>query len=157
MTTSLPIFSQSLPAAPAPDGLLFLRLAFRPLTLGAVMLAALIVGFLVTAGKGWMGLQTPRGLTFVVTRFGALGSGATRLGVHLHRCACARSGCYWRSDHWQGDAYRLRSHWANIDGGLATVSALVVCLWIGDLRSSLECCIPDFSDQVHTLARARTC
>ncbi len=99
MTQPLPIFGQSLPAAPVPHGLPFLRLAFRPFYLGAALLAALIVplwtaiflgttawqpaapalmwhahemlfgfsvaviiGFLMTAGKSWTGLQTPRGL-----------------------------------------------------------------------------------------------
>ncbi|MDD4944891.1 MAG: NnrS family protein, partial [Rhodoferax sp.] len=94
---SLPIFGQT-PATPAPYGLPWLRLAFRPFYLGAGLLAALIVplwvaiflgavtwaptpptvlwhahemlfgfatavivGFLMTAGKTWTGLATPRG------------------------------------------------------------------------------------------------
>ena len=83
---------------PAPQGMPWLRLAFRPFYLGAALLAALIVplwvaiflgalnwlptpqpllwhahemlfgfliavivGFLMTAGKSWTGLATPRG------------------------------------------------------------------------------------------------
>ena len=94
---SLPIFGQA-PATPAPYGMPWLRLAFRPFYLGAALLAALlvplwvavflgatswvptppallwhahemlfgfaiavIVGFLMTAGKTWTGLATPRG------------------------------------------------------------------------------------------------
>ncbi len=94
---SLPIFGQS-PTTPAPYGMPWLRLAFRPFYLGAALLAALIVplwvavflgaitwaptqpallwhahemlfgfaiavivGFLMTAGKTWTGLATPRG------------------------------------------------------------------------------------------------
>lgn len=94
---SLPIFGQT-PAAPAPYGMPWLRLAFRPFYLGAALLAtlvvplwiaiffgaitwlptpspllwhahemlfgfaiAVIVGFLMTAGKSWTGLATPRG------------------------------------------------------------------------------------------------
>ena len=94
---SLPIFGQT-PAAPAPYGAPWLRLAFRPFYLGAALLAAVIVplwaavflgattwvptpspllwhahemlfgfaiavivGFLMTAGKTWTGLATPRG------------------------------------------------------------------------------------------------
>jgi uncharacterized protein involved in response to NO len=95
MTT--PILNNT-PATPAPQGMPWLRLAFRPFYLGAALLAALIVplwvavflrsigwqpmvqpllwhahemlfgfaiavivGFLMTAGKSWTGLQTPRG------------------------------------------------------------------------------------------------
>ncbi len=94
---SLPLFGEA-PAAPAPYGMPWLRLAFRPFYLGAALLAALIVplwvaillggitwsptpppllwhahemlfgfaiavivGFLMTAGKTWTGLPTPRG------------------------------------------------------------------------------------------------
>lgn len=94
---SLPIFGQT-PTTPAPYGMPWLRLAFRPFYLGAALLAALIVplwvavflgaitwaptqtpllwhahemlfgfaiavivGFLMTAGKTWTGLATPRG------------------------------------------------------------------------------------------------
>ncbi|PKO61585.1 MAG: short-chain dehydrogenase, partial [Betaproteobacteria bacterium HGW-Betaproteobacteria-18] len=90
--------SSQTPAAPAPHGIPWLRLAFRPFYLGAALLAALlvplwtavflgaitwlptpppllwhahemlfgfaiavIVGFLMTAGKTWTGLATPRG------------------------------------------------------------------------------------------------
>lgn len=97
VSMSLPIFGQT-PAAPAPYGMPWLRLAFRPFYLGAALLAALIVplwvamflgaitwaptpppllwhahemlfgfavavivGFLMTAGKTWTGLATPRG------------------------------------------------------------------------------------------------
>jgi uncharacterized protein involved in response to NO len=99
MTKPLPIFNQVAPSAsPAPQGLPFLRLAFRPFYLGAALFSvvfvplwvaiflgaiswqptppallwhahemlfgfaiAVIVGFLMTAGKSWTGLQTPRG------------------------------------------------------------------------------------------------
>jgi uncharacterized protein involved in response to NO len=94
---TLPILNNT-PAPPAPQGMPWLRLAFRPFYLGAALLAALIVplwvavflgalqwqpatqpllwhahemlfgfaiavivGFLMTAGKSWTGLQTPRG------------------------------------------------------------------------------------------------
>jgi uncharacterized protein involved in response to NO len=94
---TLPILNNT-PAPPAPQGMPWLRLAFRPFYLGAASLAALIVplwvavflgalqwqpatqpllwhahemlfgfaiavivGFLMTAGKSWTGLQTPRG------------------------------------------------------------------------------------------------
>jgi len=94
---TLPIANQT-PAPPAPHGMPWLRLAFRPFYLGAAVLAALIVplwiavflgavswqptpptllwhahemlfgfaiavivGFLMTAGKTWTGLATPRG------------------------------------------------------------------------------------------------
>ena len=94
---TLPIANQA-PAPPAPHGMPWLRLAFRPFYLGAALLAALIVplwvavflgavswqptpptllwhahemlfgfaiavivGFLMTAGKTWTGLATPRG------------------------------------------------------------------------------------------------
>lgn len=94
---TLPIANNT-PAPPAPHGMPWLRLAFRPFYLGAALLAALIVplwvavflgavswqptpqpllwhahemlfgfaiavivGFLMTAGKSWTGLQTPRG------------------------------------------------------------------------------------------------
>jgi len=97
VSMSLPIFNQA-PATPAPYGVPWLRLAFRPFYLGAALLAALIVpvwvaiflgvvtwqpappallwhahemlfgfasavivGFLMTAGKTWTGLATPRG------------------------------------------------------------------------------------------------
>jgi uncharacterized protein involved in response to NO len=96
---TLPIASPT-PAPPAPHGMPWLRLAFRPFYLGAALLAALIVplwvavflgavswqptpptllwhahemlfgfaiavivGFLMTAGKTWTGLATPRGPT----------------------------------------------------------------------------------------------
>ncbi|MBE0474739.1 NnrS family protein [Rhodoferax sp.] len=95
---TLPILNNT-PAPTAPQGIPWLRLAFRPFYLGAALLAALIVplwvavflgaiswqsapqpllwhahemlfgfaiavivGFLMTAGKNWTGLQTPRGL-----------------------------------------------------------------------------------------------
>src|SRR5660398_76426 len=98
--TSLPIFSEAKAAAQRPEGLPFLRLAFRPFYVGGALLAALlvplwvamflgalpltpaltpllwhahemlfgfavaiIVGFLMTAGKAWTGLATPRGGT----------------------------------------------------------------------------------------------
>ena len=94
---SLPIFGQT-PVTPAPYGMPWLRLAFRPFYLGAALLSvlivplwvaiflgattwlptppallwhahemlfgfaiAVIVGFLMTAGKTWTGLATPRG------------------------------------------------------------------------------------------------
>ncbi|MDD2883010.1 MAG: NnrS family protein [Rhodoferax sp.] len=94
---SLPIFGQT-QATPAPYGMPWLRLAFRPFYLGAALLGtlivplwvavflgaiswaptppallwhahemlfgfaiAVIVGFLMTAGKTWTGLATPRG------------------------------------------------------------------------------------------------
>ncbi|MFZ2815130.1 MAG: NnrS family protein, partial [Rhodoferax sp.] len=94
---TLPILNNT-PTPPAPQGMPWLRLAFRPFYLGAALLAALIVplwvavflgalqwqpapqpllwhahemlfgfaiavivGFLMTAGKSWTGLQTPRG------------------------------------------------------------------------------------------------
>jgi len=94
---TIPILNNT-PAQPAPQGMPWLRLAFRPFYLGAALLAALIVplwvavflgalsfqpapqpllwhahemlfgfaiavivGFLMTAGKSWTGLQTPRG------------------------------------------------------------------------------------------------
>ncbi len=97
---SLPIFTAAQAAAPAPKGLPFLRLGFRPFYLGGALLAAvivplwvavslgwlqltptsqpllwhahemlfgfavaIIVGFLLTAGKAWTGLATPRGAT----------------------------------------------------------------------------------------------
>ncbi|PJB44724.1 MAG: short-chain dehydrogenase [Comamonadaceae bacterium CG_4_9_14_3_um_filter_60_33] len=95
MTISI---ANNTPAPPAPQGMPWLRLAFRPFYLGAAVLAALIVplwvaiflgavswqptpapmlwhahemlfgfaiavivGFLMTAGKTWTGLATPRG------------------------------------------------------------------------------------------------
>lgn len=95
---SLPIFKFGEAAAPAPHGMPFLRLGFRPFYVGGALLAALIVpvwvamflgqlpwtpsvapllwhahemlfgfavaiivGFLMTAGKAWTGLATPRG------------------------------------------------------------------------------------------------
>jgi len=98
--SSLPIFSEAKAAAQQPEGLPFLRLAFRPFYVGGALLAALlvplwvamflgalpltpaltpllwhahemlfgfavaiIVGFLMTAGKAWTGLATPRGGT----------------------------------------------------------------------------------------------
>jgi uncharacterized protein involved in response to NO len=100
MTEKLPpLFStKTPPTVPAPYGMPWLRLAFRPFYLGAALLAALIVplwagiflgavpwqpalpallwhahemlfgfaiavivGFLMTAGKSWTGLATPRG------------------------------------------------------------------------------------------------
>jgi len=99
MTDKLPIFSiQPATTVPVPQGLPWLRLAFRPFYVGAALLAALvvplwtalflgaitwlptpvpllwhahemlfgfaiavIVGFLMTAGKTWTGLATPRG------------------------------------------------------------------------------------------------
>lgn len=94
----LPIFKVGESASPAPYGLPFLRLGFRPFYVGGTLLAALIVplwvamflgqvlwtpsvapllwhahemlfgfaaaiivGFLMTAGKAWTGLATPRG------------------------------------------------------------------------------------------------
>lgn len=94
---TIPIANNN-PAPPAPHGMPWLRLAFRPFYLGAAVLAALIVplwaavflgaiswqptqspmlwhahemlfgfaiavivGFLMTAGKTWTGLATPRG------------------------------------------------------------------------------------------------
>ena len=96
---SLPIIGSSV-TSPPPDGMPWLRLAFRPFYLGAALLAtlvvpiwvavflgafkwappaiglhwhahemvfgfaiAVIVGFLMTAGKTWTGLATPRGPT----------------------------------------------------------------------------------------------
>ncbi|MDD2919137.1 NnrS family protein [Rhodoferax sp.] len=94
---TIPI-ANNVPAPPAPQGMPWIRLAFRPFYLGAALLAALIVplwvavflgalrwqstpppllwhahemlfgfaiavivGFLMTAGKTWTGLATPRG------------------------------------------------------------------------------------------------
>lgn len=95
---SLPIFKKAEPVGPAPRGVPWLRLGFRPFYLGGALVAALIVplwvamflgysslapinppvlwhahemlfgfavaiivGFLLTAGKAWTGLATPRG------------------------------------------------------------------------------------------------
>ncbi|MDO8456705.1 MAG: NnrS family protein [Burkholderiaceae bacterium] len=99
-SNALPIFKSMKAATPAPQGLPWLRLGFRPFYLGGALLAAvivplwaamflgqvplapsmppllwhahemlfgfaiaIIVGFLLTAGKNWTGLATPRGAT----------------------------------------------------------------------------------------------